>query len=268
MNNKRTMKIIKYIIIVACLVSFSYYSNNALEVTVIEVESDKIQEDVRIVHLSDLHGKQFGEDNKKLIQLIKEQNPDIIAFTGDLIDSRRQDNIEESISFIEELSKLYEVYFILGNHDNSLKRRDLYSDDIDSIEGDFYYLQGDYNNIKVNNNDLSIMCFDIYTDRIESFKDEDSFKVLLNHYPQNFDNYNIYDIDLVLTGHTHGGQFDLPFVGGVYAPGQGLFPEYYKGIYEENDTYMVVSRGLGNSAFPQRLFNRPEVVVIDLKVMN
>ena len=98
----------------------------------------------------------------------------------------------------------------------------------------------------------------------ELVEDSEEFTLLLSHRPELFELYAEKDIDLVLTGHAHGGQFRLPFVGGVYAPNQGLFPEYDSGMFAEEDTYMIVSRGLGNSLFPFRLNNRPEVIVVTL----
>lgn len=93
-------------------------------------------------------------------------------------------------------------------------------------------------------------------------------KLVLSHYPENFEyvdefSYNKYKFDIMFSGHAHGGQFILPVLGGIFAPGQGLFPKYYKGVYGEKNK-LVVSRGLGNSGFPLRLFNRPDIVVVDI----
>ena len=92
----------------------------------------------------------------------------------------------------------------------------------------------------------------------------DGFQLLLSHRPEFMDMYVRYDIDLVLSGHAHGGQFRLPFLGGLYAPSQGFFPKYDAGLFEEENTKMIVSRGIGNSAFPLRFNNRPELVLITL----
>ena len=94
---------------------------------------------------------------------------------------------------------------------------------------------------------------------------EDNYTILLAHRPDFFDEYVKSGSDLVLSGHAHGGQFRLPFVGGLYAPGQGFLPEYDSGIYTEGSTSMIVSRGIGNSAFPIRFNNRPEIILVELK---
>ena len=99
----------------------------------------------------------------------------------------------------------------------------------------------------------------------ELHTDGDGFTILLSHRPELFDTYTDHDVDLVLSGHAHGGQFRLPFIGGMVAPNQGLFPEYDAGIYTEGNTSMLVSRGVGNSILPFRINNRPEVILIELQ---
>ena len=105
----------------------------------------------------------------------------------------------------------------------------------------------------------------VVAEALTNLTGEDRFEVVLAHRPQYFDIYAESDADLVLSGHAHGGQFRLPFVGGVYVPSQGLFPKYDEGVFSENGTTMVISRGLGNSRFPIRFNNRPEIVVIELE---
>jgi predicted MPP superfamily phosphohydrolase len=105
----------------------------------------------------------------------------------------------------------------------------------------------------------------VFLNSLNEFEKRETYKILLSHYPENINEYKDRNVNLVLSGHAHGGQFILPFVGGVYAPGQGFFPEYYKGKYNVNGTDFIVSSGLGNSSIPIRLFNRPEVIVINLK---
>ena len=99
----------------------------------------------------------------------------------------------------------------------------------------------------------------------EMITEEDGFCILLSHRPELFDSYVKYDMHLVLTGHAHGGQFRLPFVGGLIAPNQGFFPKYDAGLYTEGDTNMLVSRGIGNSILPFRVNNRPEVILVELQ---
>jgi predicted MPP superfamily phosphohydrolase len=104
--------------------------------------------------------------------------------------------------------------------------------------------------------------------KLDELISEEEFTLLLSHRPEMFDTYVEKDVDLVFSGHAHGGQFRIPFVGGVFAPNQGLFPKYDSGIYSEGNTTMVVSRGIGNSAFPFRINNRPEVILVELDTEN
>ena len=99
----------------------------------------------------------------------------------------------------------------------------------------------------------------------ELHSEKDGFTILLSHRPELFDTYADQGMDLVLSGHAHGGQFRLPFIGGLVAPNQGLFPKYDAGIYTEDNTNMLVSRGVGNSILPFRINNRPEVILIELQ---
>ena len=105
-----------------------------------------------------------------------------------------------------------------------------------------------------------------FTDEeLKKYKDSDYFKILSSHRPENFNIYVNNDIDVVFSGHAHGGQIRLPFIGGLYAPHQDFFPEYDSGLYTEDNTNMVVSRGLGNSLFPFRVNNPPEIIIVTLK---
>ena len=104
-----------------------------------------------------------------------------------------------------------------------------------------------------------------FPESIDELSSFDGFKILLSHRPEYFDKYADWNVDLVLSGHAHGGQFRLPFIGGLVAPGQGLFPKYDAGSFTEDNTTMIVSRGIGGYLFPPRVNNRPEVIIIELK---
>jgi predicted MPP superfamily phosphohydrolase len=255
--------------IIILVTIFLYVSNNWIENSEYVIKSDKLSDSVKIVHLSDLHGKQFGKENVKLFENITKQNPDIIVFTGDLIDASRNNHIEESIQFLERLSVNTPVYYIRGNHEyNSIKYQDIMRQ-LSEIEGKFYFLEGDFHRIKVKNQNLCVLGLDtIKEEVIDDFLSEDGYKIILNHYSENFlENANLSQLgaDLVLTGHAHGGQWRLPIIGGVYSPGQGFNPKYYQGMSEKYGSTHIISRGLGNSIIPIRVFNRPEVVTIVIK---
>lgn len=230
--------------------------------------------------MSDLHSKKFGENQEVLIEKVKSLNPDIIAITGDLIDSKRYD-AEASLKVVKELVKHYPVYFVTGNHE-------LWSGRYDSLEKELKrynvtVLRNEHERIQKEGQEICLLGIDdpAFTAKnndeneemstvkneivkVKNAVDQDEYKVLLSHRPELLQVYAEQQIDLVLTGHAHGGQVRLPFIGGLVAPNQGILPKYTAGSYKEQGTSMIVSRGLGNSIIPQRIFNRPEIVVVQL----
>ena len=260
---------------------FCYCENNVITVSEYDIVSEKIPESFDgfvIVHLSDLHNKLFGKDQHRLIKHVKKQEPDMIVITGDLIDSNHPD-VEKGLLLVEEAMKIAPVYFVTGNHDNYLSDTNTYAlfqgleclgarvlDD-EVIE---LHLEDEEEKILLLGVDDDTICYKSHCEEVlskltEEYESEDIFTILLAHEPQRLPVYSQFDIHLVLSGHAHGGQFRIPFIGGFVAPDQGFLPEYTKGAYEENGTNMIVSAGLGNSVIPQRLLNRPEVVKITLK---
>lgn len=277
---KKRKQLLIGLLILFGMIGFSYFENNAITVSEYEIASEKLPESFDgfvIVHLSDLHNKAFGENQKRLIKHVKAQNPDMIVITGDLIDSNRPD-VETGLLLVEEAVKIAPVYFITGNHDNWL-----------SDTNTFALFQGlEQLGVRVLDDERTELYLEDETECISLLGVDDDtvsdtsrlretlselaaqnesqpvFTLLLAHQPQRLPDYGEYEIDLVLSGHAHGGQFRIPFVGGFVAPDQGFLPKYTKGLYEENGTKMIVSAGLGNSVIPQRLLNRPEVVKITL----
>lgn len=252
-----------------CLIPFCYWQNNGLIVTNLEYTNKKIPRafnNFKILQISDLHNKEFGDNQRYLVQHTKEISPDVIVITGDLIDSRRT-NIDIAIEYVQQAKEIAPIYFVSGNHEeyskdcNELKKR---------LEDLGVIILDDKREV-IENGGEKVTLLGLRDDTFieDKFKvlieKDDKFTILLAHRPEWFNTYSKGNIDLVFSGHVHGGQFRIPFIGGLYAPGQGLFPKYTSGIYFENDTSMVVSRGLGNSGFPLRLFNRPELVVVTLQ---
>lgn len=247
---------------------FLYLSNNLLGVTKYVVESPKIRaEGVKIVHLSDLHGKSFGKKNSRLIEMVKEQSPDFIAITGDIIHKYRDRDIAVALETVEKLSKIAPVYYVSGNHEMRNKRYRVLKARL-AISG-AHVLENESSDvcgIKV----CGVNCADIKGSKFfniaQSCGDNKEYKLLLAHLPQYIQKYDLAGFDCVLCGHAHGGQWCVPFTNvGIYSPGQGLFPKYSSGVHTCGETKEVISRGLGNSQCPIRLFNRPEVVVVELK---
>ena len=214
--------------------------------------------------------------------MLKEAKPDIIAITGDIIDSRRT-NIDISFAFVEQILKIAPCYYVTGNHEARVSREYVLLKDKMSEVG-VIILENDRLTIKREDEFIEIIGLDdptfsvvgttaeegeVVADTLQKLiTSDDSFTLLLSHKPEFFDIYVENNVDLVLSGHAHGGQFIIPFVGGLIAPGQGFFPELDSGLFEKNGTTMIISRGIGNSIIPLRINNRPEIILIELHSEN
>ncbi|MET7016616.1 metallophosphoesterase [Bacillus mycoides] len=278
--NKKIKRIILIIGILVGISIFLYLQNNLISITEVKITSSKIPSSFKgykILQISDLHNKKFGDNQDVLIQKVKSINPDIIAITGDLIDSKSYD-AEMSMQVIRELVKEYPVYFVTGNHEkwsgkyNSLEKK-LKKQHVTVLRNEHVIIQKgghEINLLGIDDPEFNTGDIDegsIVKDAIVKAKIEmqpDRYNVLLSHRPEFIEEYAAEQIDLVLSGHAHGGQVRLPFIGGLVAPNQGVLPKYTAGLYEKQNTSMIVSRGLGNSIIPQRVFNRPEIVVVQL----
>ncbi len=249
------------------IIFFWWFSNSKFSVTEYEVESPKINLPFRIVHLSDLHAKRFGAKNKRLVAAVKKARPDIIVFTGDIIHLYRKPGEEAAIELVEQLSCVAPFYYVSGNHEMRYKNYREFS--VKLADAGAVILENEY----VMTHGVALVglgCANLKNNKIFEITPEfDCFKILLAHEPQYLTRYARAGYDLVLSGHAHGGQWRMPFTGqGVYAPGQGLLPDLTSGEHICGSTLMIISRGLGNSEFPLRIFNRPEVLVIDVKKRN
>lgn len=216
----------------------------------------------RIAHVSDLHNSSLWP---QAIEKLQQGQPDIICITGDLVDGSHTD-VDRALSFIEEAVKIAPCFYVTGNHEMLLKdaqweqlSNELRTMGVTILDSECTVLGSEVERICIagigwgsrrNMDDMSRMA---------------DFTVLLAHAPEDIKDYASYDYDLVLSGHAHGGQFRIPFLGGLFAPGQGLFPEYDSGMYVCDETVMIVSRGIGNSIIPVRFNNRPEVILLVLE---
>lgn len=271
-KNKKHRRFLIFGFVCVCFVLFFMYQNKHLVVDNFIVQSEKISGDLdgfKIVQISDLHNANFGRDNDKLLTLIKKQNPDIVVITGDLVDSNHT-NINRALEFAQKVQEICPTYYVTGNHEYWLDEKDL---DI-LLSGlrarGITILENECVNIEKGNSSFILVGLDdrnlsdnTLANILQDHKGE--FTVVLAHEPQYIFNYSREKVDLVLSGHAHGGQFRLPLIGGVVAPDQGFNPQYTDGEYKINDTTMIVSRGLGNSIIPVRLFNYPEIVCVELK---
>ena len=230
----------------------------------------------KIAHVSDLHNAEFGKENSVLTGLIKKEKPDIIAITGDLVDAKRTD-IELALNFIKELKKIAPCYYVTGNHEAWIGERyqlleeEMLGEGVVILHDSSELLTKDNEEIQIAGlDDPDFTGRDTFAQesrtaaRLHNMDLGDEYCILLSHRPEMFEEYVSEGIDLVLSGHAHGGQFRIPFIGGLIAPDQGVFPKYDAGMYSEKDTTMIVSRGLGNSIIPFRINNRPEIGIVEL----
>ncbi len=269
------------ILFIIIIFAFCYYQNNKIDLTKYCIQSEKIKNEITFVHLSDLHSKPF----KNVLSKLNNIKPDAIMITGDYINDKCK-NKDKMIEFGKKLVQIAPVFYITGNHERRLENFDSLMEEL--RKAGFIVLLNQSTSTEIKGNIISILGLDerqadfddykarkngtfVYNDMTPYFKELnnlDGFKFVLSHFPENFEgvkenNYSQYDFDIQLSGHAHGGQFILPFIGPVFSPGQGFRPKYARGSFG-NRPKLIVSRGLGNAEFPLRLFNHPEINVITL----
>lgn len=270
--------------LLAALGASLWGSRYALQVTRYEIVSDKLSGNVRIVHLSDLHCSEFGEGNAALIARIAEQAPDLIVMSGDMINGHEQ-RTEVAEALIESLSEIAPVYASLGNHEKANEH--MYRSDITKLyeEAGAVVLEKEYQDIEIRGQKIRIGGLlgyglpEKYAKTGEAVESEytyiakmqktDNLTLLLCHYPTCWIHNRLldeWDVDVVFSGHEHGGQIRLPWLGGVYAPDRGFFPGHTSGVLHDQDgkRALVISRGLGSTGWVPRLNNVPEIVVVDI----
>ena len=279
-NKKRRIVLAVIVAILLALIIWIIWGNTALELSTYTVTSDKLPEafdGYRIAHISDLHNTEIGANNEKLISMLKNAEPDMIAITGDLIDSRNT-NVETALQFAEKAIKIAPCYYVSGNHEARVSEYEELKSGLTELG--VIVLEDERTEIEISGEKISLLGVDdpsLQTDYLFGYSatvmqnklqglvvDGNIYTILLSHRPELYEVYTESKVDLVLSGHAHGGQFRLPFVGGLVAPNQGFFPKYDSGLYSEDNTNMIVSRGIGNSILPFRFNNRPEVILIEL----
>ena len=280
--NKKTALIVS-VLVILCLGIWTLWGNIALEVNEYEIVSDRIPEafaGFRIAQVSDLHNKDFGEGYGQLLTLLSEINPDIIVVTGDLIESRQTD-LDIALEFAWQAGKIARVYYVSGNHEARVPEYEDLKTGL--VKAGVVILENQKIQITREGESITLMGIEdpsfqedylfgdsesVARQAIENLQNEsDGYTILLSHRPELFDLFVETEMDLVFSGHAHGGQFRLPFIGGLVAPNQGFFPKYDAGQFTEENTTMIVSRGVGNSIIPIRFNNRPEIVLVTLRNM-
>ncbi|AKL96492.1 phosphoesterase [Clostridium aceticum] len=277
----RKIRISLTIVMIGLIITlFCIWQNNDIITTQIDYSNFKIPSEFNgytIVQVSDLHNKKFGKNQEPLLKKIQAVSPDIIVVTGDLIDRRKYD-LDTAMVFINGAMKIAPVYYVSGNHeawsgDYKNISQKLLSSGVQILDDSKVRLIKEEAMIEI----LGLSDPDFLTssyingtnsskleEQLIHLSDDSVFQILLSHRPELFDLYANENIDIIFSGHAHGGQFRIPFIGGLVAPDQGLFPKYTSGIYTKNQSTLIVSRGLGNSIIPVRIFNRPEIVVVTI----
>lgn len=268
------------------LLIYLYNQNTYLKQTVYNIEVDKAVDvkGYKIAQISDFHNTNSTRLKNSIISALKSNKPDIIVITGDLIDSRKT-NIACAKEFLERLIAITTTYYVLGNHESRNENIQEVIDTFSStgvkiLRDEKIKLQDGLELIGLDDVNFSIPEKEqksLSTPQVtlkETLKHNlksihyknDSCTVLITHRPEFLSTYAKCNIDIALTGHAHGGQVRLPIIGGLFAPGQGYFPRYTNGVHTKNQTTMVVSRGIGNSKFPFRFNNRPEIVFVNITI--
>lgn len=281
LSKKALISVCTLIAVLLVLIIWTIWGNTALMVSTVTVSSNRIPTAFNgflIAQVSDLHNAVFGENNAELLQILSECKPNIIVVTGDLVDAEHTD-IDVALDFAKEAAQIAGTYYVTGNHEGSLSQYDELKTGLESmgvVVLEDASMQLEYNGEKVTLIGLYDPSFTLKGNMLGEVPamvdtklrgligDKDDYTILLSHRPELFETYVNCGVDLVLSGHAHGGQFRLPFIGGLVAPNQGLFPKYDAGLYTKGDTNMIVCRGLGNSIIPIRFNNRPEIVLLEL----
>lgn len=272
--NRKTVAALAAVGTAAAAAAVPYFHRQNTEVTAAHYtfRSAKVKgalEGFRITQISDLHNREFGRDNCRLMALTEAQLPDLLVITGDLMDSYHTD-LDRALNSAGRLARIAPCYYVTGNHEQRMSLR---------RQKEFYRALAAAGVVVLRNEAvtlgmgesfrlLGVDCNQGRTDallRLMADRPVDELNILLSHKPHYAQYYERAGVDLVLTGHAHGGQWRLPGVGAIYAPGQGLLPKYTAGMYRLGKTVMCVSRGLGNSSFPLRLENKPELVTVTLR---
>lgn len=299
-----TLNVILILIIIVCLNNILNKNIFVREYEIRNDKIPENFKSYKLLQITDVHSIRNELQIEKIIEKVKLQKPDLICVTGDLIDAeyymnqndlyknKKINEIEElTLKFMSELTKINTTYYIYGNHEMMLlddPENNIFKINLENIgvkilnnkveileiDGDKINLIGvqdpatlykheEYAYIDGNNKEkVNVILDDLFLELPEESKN--NFSILLSHRPEYFELYDKYNIDLALTGHTHGGIVKLPIIKGIYAHPQGWFPEYSYGMYKTNDFLMIINGGIGYSKLPIRIFNPPEICTITL----
>lgn len=266
----------------------SSYERKQLEICPYDVASGKLNNDIKIVMLADLHSKEYGIDNELLLSEIKKECPDLLLIAGDMFVGNRDDNCQVALDLLRRLREVAPIYYGLGNHEDRIKE---YVDELGVSKYNWYeeqvrdmnihLLDNESMEIKVKDTNLritgltapgeyfkkfnhSIMSTQVISDLVGDAS-INSYQILIAHNPVHLESYMDWGADLTVSGHLHGGIIRLPFIGGIITPQVKVLPRFSAGKYESRGKCGVISRGLGEHTVNIRFGNLPEISVINLK---
>lgn len=280
-----TIFLVLSVCLVIVLLWVMIWDTNRFVVRKYSFQSDKLKKNCRIVFLSDLHNKEYGVGNERLLRAIEELLPDLVLVGGDMLTAKPGASFEKAAAFLRKCGEKYPVYHAIGNHEY---RARIYPENYDTMYGDYVKSLGDGSIRFLDNESCVLPEYGIrltgLTIAREYYKrfarkrpgkqylretigeaDRDSYQIMLAHDPEYFPDYAAWKPDLVLAGHVHGGVVRIPGSKGFISPSFLPFPRYDGGLFEEHDSRMIISRGLGMHTVPVRIFNPGELVVVELQ---
>lgn len=237
------------------------------------------------IFLSDLHNMSYGQNNEKLLQEIRNENPEVVFIAGDMLTAEKEPQMDAAIALMDELTKQYPVYYANGNHEHRMKvfpekygeSYEKYSSRIKSYG--VHLLENTHKKLEIHKMPITVWGYELPAEyfrrssrcaltqqqmrKVLGEPEDNTFHVLLAHHPVYFETYAAWGADLTLSGHLHGGIIRLPFLGGVISPQMQIFPRYDRGLYKLDGKKLIVNAGLGDHTIKMRINNPPEMVVID-----
>lgn len=278
-------RLLAVLLAILTLLAWGFFgSKYALELSNYVLSSPKLTAPIRVVQLTDLHNSEFGKNNERLVRMIQKQSPDVILLTGDMLNGDEL-RTEVAVGLIEQLAEIAPVYASFGNHEKA--NENVYGTDVGALyaQAGAHVLERTYEDVEIGGQTVRIGGIYGYclpekylrtrearekeVEYLHDFQQTDLLTLLLCHVPTSWivnDNLEEWDVDVIFSGHVHGGQVRLPLIGGLYAPDQGLFPGRECGLFYSADhaRVMVLSRGLGSGVGVPRFGNVPEIVVVDI----
>ncbi|MBR1731339.1 MAG: metallophosphoesterase [Ruminococcus sp.] len=285
MKRKTLIKLMLALLFAVCIICEILFSANFLNISALNIKTDKTTASFKAVLVSDLHNKEYGKGNKTLLKTIYEQEPDVIFAVGDML-NKGDKNRKIAIDFYSELSKIASVYCCLGNHEDDYY--DLEGLKLDMRKAGVNLLYNEMETVDFQSGSITVGALGYYPSYegqepeynnparffLDDFikQEDENFSILLMHQPEYFCwKLKEKKLDLILCGHTHGGIVRLPFIGGLIAPNQGILahngdilPDCTKGYYSSGTANMYITGGLGNEVFVPRFYNPPEISVINV----